>query len=148
VHAKDGADPRAVVRTGTPLLEALAILEACGRDGLVVVTETGALAATCSAAQLLALVLPDYYEDDPALAAVVTDAAGLASVRAWADQPIGALLARDAPAEQVPAGATMLEVATRMATRGAPLVAVVDGGRVLGGLDARTVLAAMLGPGR
>jgi CBS domain-containing protein len=148
VRAREGADPAAVVTTASTVGDAIDVLRRTGRAGVAVIDPAGRLVATCSATELLALLVPDYYEDDPTLAGVVSDSAGAASLQASKNRPIGQALPRDATAQRVAAEASMLEVAVLMARRSRSAVAVVDGHQLLGVLDVHRVLAALGEPGR
>lgn len=124
--------------------ETLRRMLAQGWDGLVVVDGPRTV-ATVSLAQSLRLLLPDYVEDDEALASVYAEAqadavaAGLrgSRVRDVLPQP------HRSPVLVRPS-ATLLEIAAAMATRGSTIVAVVERGATLGAVGTRAVLRAAL----
>jgi CBS domain-containing protein len=109
------------------------------------VERKGRLQGVLSDIALLRRLLPGYIIEDPPLAQVLEeDAADMLWPRLEARQ-VGELLPVDAPeAPQVDADATLMHVAAVMASENAPLVAVRDGGRLIGGITSSALITHLL----
>jgi CBS domain-containing protein len=121
-----------VVHPETDALSATRMLVEQGLPGLVVTDAEGRPLVILPGSQVLRFALPDYVEDDPSLAGVIPGKEYLP--KRDRDRPI------------VPAGATALQVASVMSRQKSPVVAVVDGGDILGVITVHRLLGALLPP--
>ena len=145
MRARDLADPSAVVRRDDDASAVVRRLVAGGWDGLVVVEGSGRPLATVSLAQVLRLLLPEYIEEDVSLASVYAERQADVFAEAMAGRTVGQVLPQ--PPRQpvvVSPTATLLEVATAMATRRCSVVAVVESAGTIGAIGAHDVLRAAL----
>jgi CBS domain-containing protein len=115
-------------------------------NGLVVVTNTSETPyAILPASQVVRFIVPGYVQDDPGLAAVLTE-----SMADHAAEKLGGKTIRDMLPKQrqylpvVHADDTIIEVAELMARVRSPLVAVVKKRRLHGVITASRLLAAAL----
>ncbi|MBM7786947.1 CBS domain-containing protein [Tenggerimyces flavus] len=147
MRAGDLCSPFPSVRMDTPAIEAARLLAGQDLPGLVVVDARDKPVTVLPGTQVLRLAVPQYIQDDPALARVVDEAHADQFLAELADRTVRELLPeqpRELPV--VDGNATVLEVAALMARSRSPLVAVVARNGVLDGvitLDA--LLDRMLG---
>lgn len=147
MRAGDLCSPFPSVRMDTPAIEAARLLAGQDLPGLVVVDVRDKPVTVLPGTQVLRLAVPQYIQDDPALARVVDEAHADRFLAELADRTVRELLPeqpRELPV--VDGNATVLEVAALMARSRSPLVAVVAANGVLAGvvtLDA--LLDRMLG---
>jgi CBS domain-containing protein len=105
----------------------------------------GRLQGVLSDIALLRRLLPRYLIEDPGLAAILEEEAADTLWDRIADHQVGELLPADAPeAPRVDADATLIEVAALMASTDAPLVAVRDGDRLVGGITSSALITRLL----
>jgi CBS domain-containing protein len=111
----------------------------------VVVDEDGHPKTILPGSQVLRFVLPRYVQDDPPLARVYDEAAADKLCGRLAEFTVRELLVRERPTLPVVDGdATAMEVAAVMARMHSPLVAVVDGGELLGAITVSSLLDVVL----
>jgi CBS domain-containing protein len=150
VRARELAEPFPVVHLDTDALEATRLLVDRALPGLVVVDSDGLPLFILPGSQVLRFALPDYVEEDRTLASVYSelDADALCeSLRGRTVQelmPSKKFLPRGTPRPIVAPDATLIEVAAAMAEQHSPVVAVVDGGRVIGVITVHRLLGAAL----
>ncbi|GAA1689618.1 CBS domain-containing protein [Nonomuraea maheshkhaliensis] len=141
MRARDLAVEFPTVTLGTPALEAAKLLADLDLPGLILVDESGRPHSILPGTQVLRLAVPAYCQDDPALARVVDEA--------HADRflhRLGGKSVRECLPEQrreLPVAdpdATVLELAALMARTHSPLVAVVEGDRLLGAVTLQSLL--------
>ena len=150
MRARELAEPFPVVHLDTDAMEATRLLVDQALPGLVVVDQNGLPLFILPGSQVLRFALPDYVEEDRALASVYSesDADALCeSLRGHTVQelmPSTKFLPRGAPRPIVAPDATLIEVAAVMAEQHSPVVAVVDEGHVIGVITVHRLLGAAL----
>ncbi|MEU8356627.1 CBS domain-containing protein [Nonomuraea sp. NPDC048882] len=141
MRARDLAVEFPTVTLDTPALEAAKLLADLDLPGLILVDESGRPHSILPGTQVLRLAVPAYCQDDPALARVVDEA--------HADRflhRLGGKSVRECLPEQrreLPVAdpdATVLELAALMARTHSPLVAVVEGDRLIGAVTLQSLL--------
>jgi len=114
-------------------IDAARLLAGADLPGLIVVDAAGKPSAVLPGTQVLRLAVPGYCQDDPALARVIDEATADVFLSELDGRTV-----RDCMPPQpkevalVSPTATVLEVAAMMARARSPLVAVVEGNRLLG----------------
>jgi CBS domain-containing protein len=112
---------------------------------VLVVDPAGGLAGVLSDSALLAALLPDYVEEDPALARVLEeDATDLLRRRLEGQTAADLLDAHEGPSPQVDGDARLLEVAAMMVRTRLSLVGVIDNHEVIGGISIDDLLTYLL----
>ncbi len=149
MRARDLSDAGPVVGLGDDALATVSELVRHRWDGLVVVDDGGRALATVSLAQVLRLALPDFIEDDPALASVYQESAADLLGNYLQGEQLGRLLPKPShPPVVVAADANLFEISVEMAVRQTAIVAVTErrtgGGPVIGAITASNVLAAIV----
>ncbi len=146
MRAGEIAEPYPVVGIGTSALVAARLIARDRLPGLVVTDESGKPMAVLPASEVVRFMVPDYVQDDPALAGVLGEvpieriAARLAAARV-ADL----LPSRPAELPVMKVDDTVVELAAIMARLRSPLCAVVDGQKVLGVVTAARLLELVCG---
>lgn len=145
MRARDLSAPFPAVSPSTPAVEAARLLARRDLPGLIVVDESGFPRAVLSGTQVLAMAVPAYVVEDPALASVVDESAADESLRVLDGRTVDDCLRvghrRELPV--VGPDATVLELAALMARTGTPLVAVVDAaGRFIGAVTLDALMDA------
>lgn len=134
MRARDLAAPYPAVPMTAPAVDAARLLAQQNLPGLLVVDESGTAVAVLPGTQVLRMALPAYCVEDPTLARVVDEGAADVFIRGLDGRTVRDCLHddhRELPI--VDPDATVLEIASLMASTGTPLVAVVDENRhVLG----------------
>jgi CBS domain-containing protein len=139
------------VRIDDPVAKAVQVVVVNRLPGLIVVDDTDRPIAVLPGTQVLRLAIPGSYQDDPALVRTVDEVhadlfwseAGSLTVGDCLPNPV-------AKPATVPPEATLLEIATVMAKKHSPLIAVVDKtGRLTGAVTLERLLTslAVAGPG-
>jgi CBS domain-containing protein len=143
--ARDLAQPFPVVRPDTNAFDAARLLAERRLPGLIVVDEADRPQTVLPGSQVLRFVLPNYVQRDPSLARAYDEQAADKLCARLADYTVRELLPRDsATLPVVDGGATAIEVAAVMARLHSPLVAVVDGGELLGAITVSRLLTVLL----
>ncbi|NRQ39875.1 CBS domain-containing protein [Nonomuraea sp. NN258] len=145
MRARDLAGDFPTVTLDTPALEAARLLADQDLPGLIVVDGEGLPFTILPGTQVLRLAVPRYCQDDPALARVVDEPHADAFLRALGGKTVRECLP-DEPRELAVADprATVLEMAALMARTRSPLVAVVEGGRLVGAITLQSLLDHVL----
>ncbi len=113
----------------------------------VFIDRQGQLQGVVSDIGLLMGMLPGYIIEDPKLAQVVEEGATDLLWRRLEGHTAGELLPKPgAEVPQVDGDATLMEVAAVMAGTQAPMVAVRQGDRLIGGISSSALLTRLLGP--
>jgi predicted transcriptional regulator len=115
--------------------------------GLVVTDADGTPVTILPASQVVRMLVPSYVQDDPSLAGVLSESMADHIADAIGDKTVAAILPkplRDMPT--VKSDDTIVEVAAVMAHERAPLVAVVEKGRLVGVITASRLLEVALTP--
>jgi CBS domain-containing protein len=146
MRARDLAVPYPTLPVDAPAAEVARLLAEEQVDG-VFVERQGQLQGVVSDIGLLVRLLPGYVIEDPTLAQVLEEGAADLLWRRLEGRTTGELLPkRGAEVPQVDGDATLMEVAAVMAGAGAPMVAVRDGGRLVGGITSSSLLTRLLRP--
>jgi CBS domain-containing protein len=125
MRARELAVPLPTVAMETPALEAARLLAGQNLPGLIVVDGAGRPATVLPGTQVLAMAIPAYCQDDPALARVIDEAAADVFLRGVGERTVAELLPRERrELPVVDPEATVLEIAAVMARSRSPLVAV------------------------
>jgi CBS domain-containing protein len=150
MRARDLAIDFPTVSVDTQGLEAARLIARDRLPGLIVCDGNGLPFTVLPGSQVLRFVVPLYVQDDPHLARAYDEQASDEVTRKLGDSTVGDLLkghpgSRDP--DEIPIvdpDATTIEIAAVMARAHSPLVAVVEGGRVLGAVTAALLLDALL----
>jgi CBS domain-containing protein len=154
MRARELAEEYPTVALDSDALEAARLLAAQRLPGVLVVDADGSPHAVLPASRLVALLVPSYVVEDPALAAVVDERHADRLCQALAGRSVADSLPRDKQRPAVcDADDTALEVAATMARERSPLVAVVEkrgrdapgGTRTIGVITASHLLERLLG---
>lgn len=148
--ARDLAREFPTVTLDTDALDAARVLAEHRLPGLIVLDETGKPYTVLPGSQVLRFVVPTYVQDDPALARAYDEKSADRLCAKLASRHVRDVLpdrgdVLDLPI--VPADATAIEVAARMARMRSPIVAVVDGSSLLGAITVSELLAHLLDAG-
>ncbi|MBF6132775.1 CBS domain-containing protein [Nocardia otitidiscaviarum] len=145
MHAAQLAEEFPVVSLDTDALEAAGLMAEHRLPGIMVMGPDGCPAAVLAAWQVVRFIIPKYVQDDPSLAGVLDEPMCDKTVKrlrgkkvrdVMPDKPGGIPTAR--PDD------TIVEVAATMARHRSPIVAVLDGRRLLGVVTSSRLLAAAL----
>lgn len=146
MRARDLVAPFPMVRLKSPAIEAARLLAGQDLPGLIVIDDEGHPLTVLPGTQVLRMAIPQYCQDDPALARVIDEAAADLFLRELGDRTVAQCLPerpRDLPV--VAPDATVLEIAAVMAGSRSPVVAVVDPRNgLLGAVTLDTLLDRML----
>jgi CBS domain-containing protein len=150
MRAHELAAPFPTVRLDTPAIEAARMLAGQDLPGLIVVDEHGYPLTILAGTQVLRMAVPQYCQDDPALARVVDEPTADLMLRELGDRTVRQTLPQDGRDSRdlavVAPDATVLEIAALMARTRTPLVAVVGRDRMLiGAITLDALLDRMLG---
>ena len=147
MRARDLAVPYPLLPADAPAAEAARLLAEEEVDA-VFVERQGRLQGVVSDIGLLVRLLPGYIIEDPKLAQVMEEGATDLLWRRLEGHRVEELLPRAASGEvpQVDGDATLMEVAAVMAGARAPMVAVREGGRLIGGITSSALLTRLLRP--
>jgi CBS domain-containing protein len=146
MRAGDLAAPFPTVTSATPAIEAAGLLGGQNLPGLIVVDEQGRPLTILPGTQVLRMAVPQYCQDDPALARVIDEAAADVFLRELGEQTVAEVLPRERrELPVVDPGATVLEVAALMARVRSPVVAVAErDGTLRGAITLDALLDRML----
>jgi CBS domain-containing protein len=145
MHAEQMAEDFPVVSIDSSALAAARMLAEHRLPGIVVTDASGKPYAVLPASQVVRFIVPQYVQDDPALAGVLDE-----SMADRASDKLGSKTVRDVLPEHllnVPsahADDTIIEVAALMARLRSPLIAVMKDGEMCGVITASRLLAAAL----
>jgi CBS domain-containing protein len=148
MRARDLAQDLPVVGLDEPALTAARLIADRRLPGIAVVDAGGHPVAVLPASQVLRFVLPDYVQEDPALARVVDEAgADRLCMQRLAGKKVGDLLPASRHRVELAAvdgDATILECAAVMARLRSPLLVVVEDRQARGLVTAAHLLEALL----
>jgi signal-transduction protein with cAMP-binding, CBS, and nucleotidyltransferase domain len=143
-RARDLAAPYPSLPIDAPAAEVARVLAEEEVD-VVFIERHGQLQGVVSDIGLLARLLPSYVIEDPKLAQVLEEGAADLLWRRLEGRRADELLAKaGSEIPQVEGDATLIEVAAAMAGARAPLVAVREGGRLIGGITSSALLTRLL----
>lgn len=133
MRARDLAVPFPAVGLDDSALDAARLLAERRLPGIVVTHADGRPHTILPGSQVLRFVVPQYVQDDEALARVIDEAAADEMFAALASRRVRDLLPRQQRELPVLSGDdTVMEVAALMARAHSPLVAVVEAGELIG----------------
>jgi CBS domain-containing protein len=145
MRARNIASRHHTVAASAPATEAAAILSRVDVRAVLVTDVDGDLAGVLSDSLLLAALLPDYVEEDEALARVMEEGAVDLLHRRLEGRTVSDLLdVHEGPHPEVAGDARLLEVAAMMVRTGLSLVGVRDEGRLIGGISIDDLLTYLL----
>lgn len=146
MRAGDLARPYPVISSSATAEEAGRLLAQEDVDVLLVQGPDGLPAGVLHDVGLLSAMLPHYLVEDRALARTLGEAN---AEELWArleGKTVRDLV--DTKADRLPTvkvDATLIEVAVEMCSTGAPLIAVMDGDRLVGGVTSSALITALVG---
>ncbi|HET6921055.1 MAG TPA: CBS domain-containing protein [Jiangellaceae bacterium] len=146
IRAGDLAAPFPTVTLATRAIAAAGLLAGQNLPGLIVVDDQGRPLTILPGTQVLRMAVPQYCQDDPALARVIDEAAADVFLREPGERTVAEVLPRERrELPVVDPGATVLEIAALMARVRSPVVAVADrGGTLRGAITLDALLDRML----
>lgn len=148
MKARDLARTQPSVRADALAIDAARLIADREVRAVMVLGDDGRLLGVVSDSTLLRSLLPSYVDEAAPLAHVIDEAAAdLLSRRLEGRRALDLLPEHEAPAPQVEADATLVEVASVMVWLHVPLVAVVEDGRLIGGISIDELLHRLLGRG-
>ena len=147
--ARDLAMPFPVVGPDTNALQAARLHAERKLPGLIVSDSAGRPQTVLPGSQVLRFVLPSFEQREPLLARAYDERAADRLCARLAEQPVATLLPYGLTRESaelpiVNGDATVMEVAAVMARLHSPLVAVVEGGNLLGAITVAGLLSVLL----
>jgi CBS domain-containing protein len=145
MHAEDITEDFPVVTIDSNALDAARMLAEHRLPGIVVTDESGRPFAILPASQVVRFIVPQYVQDDPALAGVLNESVADRVADKLSGKTVREVLPEhllDVPAAH--ADDTIIEVAALMARLRSPLIAVIKDGKLHGVITASRVLAAAL----
>ncbi|MBB3726432.1 CBS domain-containing protein [Nonomuraea dietziae] len=145
MRARDLLADFPVVALDSSAIEAARLLADQDLPGLIFVDDAGSPFTILPGTQVLRLAVPAYCQDDPALARVVDEAHADRFLRGLDGLSVRQCLPKEH--RELPVArpeATVLELAALMARTRSPLVAVVEGGRLLGAVTLQALLDRVL----
>lgn len=145
MQARDIAMIIPTVQAEDPVAEAVQVMAVRRLPGLIVVDTANRPQLVLPGTQVLRLLVPSTYQDDPALCRVIDEERAAQFWHGFADLTVGDCLpAKPTQISTVPAEATLLEVAALMARAHSPLIAVVDNhGTLTGGITLTRLLTSL-----
>jgi CBS domain-containing protein len=145
MRADQIAEEFPVVGSASNALDAGRLIAERRLPGLVVTDADGRPLAILPASQVVRMLVPNYVQDDPSLAGVLSESMADHIADAIGDKTVAAILPKSLPdMAKVKSDDTIVEVAAVMAHERAPLVAVVENGRLVGVITASRLLEVAL----
>jgi len=141
MRAEQMAEEFPVVSVNTDALEAVRLLADRRLPGIVVTDADGTPRSILPASQVVRCLVPGYVQDDPSLAGVLGESLADRVSEKLAGRTVATLIPFDrVELPSVQADDTFVEVAAVMARMRSPLVAVLDGPRMIGVITASRLL--------
>lgn len=147
--ARTLAQPFPIVTPDTDAMDAAQTMARRRWPGLIVSGDDGRPYTILPGSEVLRFLIPTYVQDDPGLARALDERASDELFRKLVRSTVRDLLPQPPDYDDLPvvdADATSLEVAAVMARMRSPLVAVVDGDRVVGAITVNRLLEHPLPP--
>ena len=135
MRARDLAEAYPIVSLSTQALAAARMIGEARLPGLIVCDDDGAPHTVLGGSQVLRFMIPQYIQDDPALARVYDEASSEKLLSRLSDRKVSDLLPKRQDRDDLPVvdtNATTVEIAAVMARLHSPVVGVLEGGRVVG----------------
>ena len=147
MRARDLAEPFPVVTLDTDAMEAARLLGAKRLPGLIVCGRDGRPYTVLPGSQVLRFIIPNYVQEDLALARVYDEQASDELLAKLTASTVRDVLPGERDVDELPIvdhDATTMEVAAVMARVHSPIVAVVDGDDLLGAITVGRLLDHLL----
>jgi len=147
MRARDLAEPFATVGLQSQAIDAARTMAAQRLPGLIVCDDAGHPYTVLPGSQVLRFLIPRYVQDDPPLARVYDEKASDELWGRLVASTVQDVLPHKQDLDELPivdSDATTIEVAAVMARMHSPVVAVVDGGEVLGAITVSRLLQHLL----
>lgn len=147
MRARELAQDFPTVALDTDAMAAAQILSREKLAGLIVLDEQGSPYTVLPGSQVLRFIVPPYVQDDPPLARVYDEKASDELCAKLTTSTVRDLLPERRDLDELPVvdgDATTIEVAAVMARMHSPVVAVVEGERLLGAITVRRLLDHLL----
>ncbi|WP_170219872.1 CBS domain-containing protein [Mycolicibacterium hodleri] len=145
MRADQIAEEFPVVASTSNALEAGRLMAERRLPGLVVTDADGKPVTILPASQVVRMLVPNYVQDDPSLARVLSESMADHIADAIGEKTVAAILPKPLPGmPMVNSDDNIVEVAAVMAHERAPLVAVVAKGRLVGVITASRLLEVAL----
>jgi predicted transcriptional regulator len=147
MRARDLAEPFPVVNLDTDAMDAARLLGTKRLPGLIVCGSDGRPYAVLPGSQVLRFIIPDYVQEDLALARVFDEEASDELLAKLTTSTVRDVLPNDRDVDELPIvdhDATTIEVAAVMARMHSPIVAVVEGDELLGAITVGRLLNHLL----
>jgi CBS domain-containing protein len=150
MRARDMAEPFPTVGLRTNALTAARTMGDQRLPGLIVCEDDGRPYTILGGSQVVRFMIPAFVQDDPTLARVYDETASEKLMTRLSGRTVQDLLPERRDRDELPIvdeDATILEVAAIMARMRSPLVAVVDGDRVIGAVTVSRLFEVLF-PGK
>ena len=145
MHADQIAEEFPVVASTSNALDAGRLMAKRRLPGLVVTDADGKPVTILPASQVVRMLVPNYVQDDPSLAGVLNESMADHIADAIGEKTVAEILPKPLPdMPTVNSDDNIVEVAAVMAHERAPLVAVVEKGRLVGVITASRLLEVAL----
>lgn len=147
MRARELSEPFPTVGLDSQAMEAAQAMAGQRLPGLIVCDEAGRPYTVLRGSQVLRFLIPRYVQDDPALARVFGEKASDEMWGKLSTSTLRDVLPPKQDMDEVPivdGDATTIEVAAVMARMHSPVVAVVEGGEVLGAITVSRLLSQIL----
>lgn len=145
MRADQIAEEFPIVASTSNALEAGRLMAERRLPGLVVTDADGKPVTILPASQVVRMLVPSYVQDDPSLAGVLSESMADHIADAIGEKTVAAILPKPLPnMPTVKSDDNIVEVAAVMAHERAPLVAVVEKGRLIGVITASRLLEVAL----
>lgn len=147
MRARDLADPFPTVSLDDDAMAAARTMAAERAPGLIVCGDDGHPYTVLPGSQVLNFVIPKYVQDQPSLARAFGERASDQLSSKLVHHSVRDMVPKPADADELPVvdpDATTIEVAAVMARMHSPLVAVVDGGTIVGAITVSRLLTHFL----
>jgi predicted transcriptional regulator len=147
MRARDIAEPFPTVSLDADAMAAVRTMAAERAPGLIVCGDDGRPYTVLPGSQVLNFIIPKYVQDQPGLARAFGERASDELSTKLVRHTVRDMVPKAADADEIPVvhpDATTIEVAAVMAKMHSPLVAVVDGERMVGAITVSQLLTHLL----
>ena len=147
MRARDIAEPFPTVSLDADAMAAVRTMAAERAPGLIVCGDDGRPYTVLPGSQVLNFIIPKYVQDQPGLARAFGERASDELSTKLVRHTVRDMVPKAADADELPVvhpDATTIEVAAVMAKMHSPLVAVVDGERMVGAITVSQLLTHLL----